>query len=325
MIKNHCVWTKCLLVPPLIAIAGFAAAKEPPITCVRFAPGGEKLLSVSQSGLRILAWHDLSEKRRIELDFANPHCIAFSPQGNFVALGGGNPAEFGCVTVYRWPRMEKIAEYDDFDDSVTSIAWESEASFFAASLDRSVKRIGTITEGTSSGESQLDEIATYLGHSRAVRGLCLLKKKNVLITAGYDQSVRVWNVASGELIRSLSQHTQPIHSVSPQPAEQGLPYIASAAQDRTIRFWQPTIGRMVRYARLESEPLNIVWSPTGEQLFAVCTDGCLHVVDPVDVNVKHRIAAIDGWAYAVDVHPLEPAVAVAGSHGQLQKVSLSEE
>ena len=80
-----------------------------------------------------------------------------------------------------------------------------------------------------------------------------------LVSAGVDQSVRVWDLESAKLIRSLNQHTKPVHALALRPTEVGLPMVASAAGDRTIRLWQPTIGRMVRYVRLDAEPLNIAW------------------------------------------------------------------
>ncbi|MEM8734142.1 MAG: hypothetical protein AAGG44_07965, partial [Planctomycetota bacterium] len=301
----------------------FAKATEPPVTAVRFSPDGQQLVCVSQAGLRIVDWDNLGITKSIQLSFANPHCIAFSPSGNRLAVGGGNPSEYGCITIYEWPDLAQLAEFDDFEDSVTSITWDGDSNLFASSLDRTVKHLGTLPEEDSSKSSDsysLVELARFEGHSRAVIGTCLLRDKNALVTAGYDQSVRVWSVESGKLLRSLSQHTKPIQSIALKRNVDGLPYLATAAEDRTIRFWQPTIGRMVRYARLDSPPLSIAWC--GDELLAACTDGQLHRVDPINVTVKEKIPAIDGWAYCLDVHPTQPHVAVAGSNGQIKKISL---
>jgi WD40 repeat protein len=129
---------------------------------------------------------------------------------------------------------------------------------------------------------------------------------------------------SGELIRSMNQHTKPVHALAVRPGEGGLPIVASAAGDRMIRFWQPTIGRMVRFVRLESEPLNIVWTNDGARVLAACVDGHVRVIDPVEVTVTQALPAIDGWAYAIAMHPKDWSVAVAGTNGQIRRIELPE-
>ena len=134
-----------------------------------------------------------------------------------------------------------------------------------------------------------------------------------------------WNTETGRLRRSLSQHTKPIHSVARRPGTTGLPMVASAASDRTIRFWQPTIGRMVSlcpdYLR---KPLRTAWTNDGERLIAVGVDGHLRVVDPFEVTVTRTLPVIDGWAYAIAVHPSDNSVAIGGANGKIRRVELGD-
>ena len=96
--------------------------------------------------------------------------------------------------------------------------------------------------------------------------------------------------------------------------------VASAARDKTIRFWQPTIGRMVRYIRLDSEPLNIAWTSDGDRILATCVDGRLRVINPIEVTVTNDLPAIDGWAYAIAVHPNHHSAAIGGINGQIRRI-----
>ena len=132
-------------------------------------------------------------------------------------------------------------------------------------------------------------VQNLTGHSRSVDTTCLLENGKTLVSSGSDQSLRVWDLETGKLIRSLNQHTKPVHALAAKPAAGSLPMVASASGDRTIRFWQPTIGRMVRF------------------------------VDPVEVKVTKVLPAIDGWAYAIAVNSIDSGVAVGGSNGQIQK------
>lgn len=287
--------------------------QPPPITDMAFAPDGKSLVSCSQTGLQVFSWPELQVQKTVEVSFANLHCVVFSPDGNQLAVGGGNPSEYGAVEILSWPECKSHINLSNHDDSVVSVVWRGNKNLISASLDRSMTRWDLKTAAAQ---------ISYRGHSRGVSTVCLLDD-DIMVTAGHDQSVRVWNVASGKLIRSLNQHTQSVNSMAACPLSSGLPMVATAAGDRTIRFWQPTIGRMMRYIRLESEPLDIAW--TSEALLvASCVDGKLRLVDTKNVKVLQTTPMLKGWAYAVAVHPNNQDIAIAGSEGQLFRVTLEK-
>ena len=287
-------------------------ATESPITAAAFSPDGKSVVAVSQSGLHVYSWPALNRQRTIKSFASNLHCVEFSPNGKHIAIGGGNPSEDGIVELLSWPAGESLTKFDDHSDSVRSVAWLNETRLLTASIDREIKLWDL--------EMPTNPILTLEGHSRSVHALCLLKDNKTLISAGIDQSVRVWDLKSGKLIRSMNQHIKPIHALAMRPGVDGLPMTASAAGDRTIRFWQPTIGRMVRYVRLDAEPLDIAWLSDGSRIVASCVDGRIRVVDPDEVKVTQTLDAIDGWAYAVAIHPTDGSILVGGSNGQLSRV-----
>ncbi|MBC8356533.1 MAG: WD40 repeat domain-containing protein [Planctomycetes bacterium] len=287
-------------------------ATESPITAAAFSPDGKSVVAVSQSGLHVYSWPALNRQRTIKSSAANLHCVEFSPNGKHIAIGGGNPSEDGIVELLSWPAGESLTKFDDHSDSVRSVAWLNDTRLLTASIDREIKLWDL--------EMPTNPILTLEGHSRSVHALCLLKDNKTLISAGIDQSVRVWDFKSGKLIRSMNQHIKPIHALAMRPGVDGLPMIASAAGDRTIRFWQPTIGRMVRYVRLDAEPLDIAWLSDGSRIVASCVDGRIRVVDPDEVKVTQTLHAMDGWAYTVAVHASDGSILVGGSNGHLGRV-----
>ena len=278
-----------------------------------FSPDGKSLVSCSQKGLQVFSWPELQVQKTVEVSFANLHCVVFSPDGNQLAVGGGNPSEYGAVEILSWPECKSHIKLSNHDDSVVSVVWRGNKNLVSASLDRSMTQWDLKAAAAQ---------VSYRGHSRGVSTVCLLDD-DTMVTAGHDQSVRVWNVASGELIRSLNQHTKPVNSMAAWPVSAGKPLVATAAGDRTIRFWQPTIGRMMRYVRLESEPLDIAWI-SESQIVASCVDGQARMVDTENVEVLQTIPVIKGWAYAVAAHPNDGTIAVAGSNGQLHRVGLTK-
>ena len=97
------------------------------------------------------------------------------------------------------------------------------------------------------------------GHSRAVLAAGFVG--HTLVTAGLDQAVRVWDVETGRILRSLSNRTAGVVGLAVRPGSpaNAPPMVATVGSDRTCRLWQPTIGRMVRLARLPSPPLAVSW------------------------------------------------------------------
>jgi len=291
-------------------------ADKPPITALAFTPEAKHVVAVSQSGIQVFTWPALDHQRTIRAATSNLHCLAFSPNKRHLAVGGGAPSEDGVVEVFSWPKGEPVASFDSHNDSVRSVIWQDDVNLLSGSIDRDIKLWHL--------EKETNPVSTLKGHSRSVDALCLVKNGKTLVSSGVDQSLRVWDIESGTLIRSLNQHTKPVNALRLRPARDGLPMVASAARDRTIRFWQPTIGRMVRYIRLESEPLNIAWTDNGDLILATCVDGHLRVIDPVEVTVTQDLPAIDEWAYAIAMHPKDRSVAVGGSNGQIRRIALPE-
>jgi WD40 repeat protein len=289
-------------------------AAKPPITDLEFAPDGNRVVAVSQAGLQIFTWPKLTLHRTIDVDAANLHCVAFSPQGNLIAVGGGDPSEGGLIEVLSWPECERVALLRGHDDSVRSVVWQGSQHLVSGSMDRSIT-LWNVAGSTNE--------FSLRGHSRSVDAICLLQDDTTLVSTGVDQSLRVWDLSSRQPVRSLNQHTKPVHALALSPVETGLPMVASASADRTVRFWQPTIGRIVRYVRLESEPLAVAWTKDGKQLLATTVDGRVSIIDPTEVRVIRSAAVIDGWAYAIAIHPSEQAAVVAGTNGQIQRLDLN--
>ena len=75
----------CLLL--WACLANVASATEPPITAVAFTPDGELVVAVSQAGLHEYSWPELTPKRTLEVSASNLHCLAFSPNGEHLAVG----------------------------------------------------------------------------------------------------------------------------------------------------------------------------------------------------------------------------------------------
>lgn len=65
----------------------------------------------------------------------------------------------------------------------------------------------------------------------------------LIATGSSDCCVRVWDAASGKLLRTLEGHTAAVESVSFSPDGKVL---ASGAHDSSVRLWDAASGKLLR-------------------------------------------------------------------------------
>ncbi len=302
-----------LLAGVLLADEGSAA--EPPITAIAFDPDGGQLLVASQSGVNVRTWPKLDTERELDTAVENVRDLRFDSTGKWLAIAGGRPTEEGTVEILEWPSGQSTQIRSDHDDVVTSVAWTDNGMLIAGGMDHD---LFVFERSTKNGVKP----QRLRGHSKGVLSVVTLPGSDWMVSAGIDQNLRVWNTESLELIRSLNNHTKTVTDMAAKPGPLPLPVVASASEDKTIRLWQPSIGRMIRFARLDSVPLQVGWYPDGSLIVASCADGGIRVVDPTTAQVVEKLDGIDGWAYALAVHPTDGSIAVGGLNGHLKRVVL---
>jgi WD40 repeat protein len=297
----------------VVSVCANATTAAPPITAIAVSSDGGSIVIGSQAGVEVLNYPTLKHKRSLTTKLLHIHDLALSPDGKTLAVAGGIPAESGEVELFSWPDGKLLTRHNSHDDLILGVAWSHDSKQWAsASLDQSVHHHG-------------GKAYHLKGHSRGVRAVAFLGDSSHLVSAGIDNSLRVWELEEGKLRRTLDNHKAPIVDLALRPAHDGLPMIASASEDKTIRFWQPTIGRLVRFALLPSAPLAIAWTPDGTRLCASCRDGHVRVIDPDTVEIIADLPAIDGWAYSLAVLPDGNHIVVGGEGGQVKALSVHDD
>jgi len=167
----------------------------------------------------------------------------------------------------------------------------------------------------------------FNGHAGPVMAAILSPDDQLLITAGTDRSVKVWDADTGHLARSFSHHQEFVHCLalrpapaSPNPGEAAKPIeCATGSADRTVRVWQPSIGRMVRIIRGHQAPIfSVAYSRDGATLLSAGQDGHVRVFDTDSDELLYAWKAQDDWIYTLAFSPGGDLLATGDWSGALR-------
>ncbi len=79
------------------------------------------------------------------------------------------------------------------------------------------------------------------GHTGAIGGVAFSPDGRLLAIASRDGTARVWDLAAGELLGTLTRHAGTVTGVAFSP--DGL--VATASYDGKPRVWDPVAGELV--------------------------------------------------------------------------------
>ncbi|EMC93856.1 hypothetical protein BAUCODRAFT_42721, partial [Baudoinia panamericana UAMH 10762] len=99
----------------------------------------------------------------------------------------------------------------------------------------------------------------FKGHTNGVMCLQFCDKDNVLITGSYDSTAKVWDINTGECVRTLTGHTMGIRAL--QFDEKKL---MTGSLDNTVKLWNWHTGQCLRTFNAHSEGIiTLHFSPDG--------------------------------------------------------------
>ena len=121
------------------------------------------------------------------------------------------------------------------------------------------------------------EIFPQIGHSYWVSAVAFSPDGHLLATGSLDNTIKIWDVASGREIRTLNGHSSGVRSVAFSPDGRSL---ASGSYDTTVKLWDVTSGRELRTFSGHSDRINsVAFSPDGRVLASGSKDRTIKLWD----------------------------------------------
>lgn len=194
--------------------------------------------------------------------------------GSSSRIGGRHGYKGGLITIVDTELGRELRRFDDLSHASESVAFSPDGKLFAAGTNgaggelpepgelhvwdaRSGKRLHRWKTRESVRPCENRTSATCIAFSPDSRTIAI---------ASSDGSVRLWDVATTAVRRTLNGHQQGVRRVAFSPDGR---WLASAGQDNTLRVWNIESGRQAARLDVTTAKINaVVFSPDGSLLAA---------------------------------------------------------
>lgn len=124
-------------------------------------------------------------------------------------------------------------------------------------------------ESISSAPHLTWRVHTLIGHSDVVKSVAISPDSKILASGSFDQTIKLWQLDTGQLIDTLTGHSGTVTSLAFSPDGQTLASSA-AYPDGTIKLWNLSTRRLQRTLKDNSLIVLFAWSvafsPDGQTL-----------------------------------------------------------
>ena len=160
-------------------------------------------------------------------------------------------------------------------------------------------------------------VRTLSGHSASVSAIAVTPGSCHVISASWDQTLKVWELSSGREVRTLSGHSDGVYAVAVTADGR---YVISGSGDRTLKVWELSSGRAVRTLSGHSAGVNAVAvTADGRQVISGAWDHTLKVWELSSGREVRTLSGHSDWVNAVAV-TADGRQVISGSDDQTLKV-----
>lgn len=241
---------------------------------VTLSPSGNIMASSPYSlwtdyGILLRSTSDNSVTQTIPIQFFEPDAVAFSPDGNILAIGemyasvdaNGQSNYWGVLNLWNVTKGELIRSIDGYSFPV---AFSPDGQYLASGggvIDNTV-RIWRLSDGVI--------VQSFL-HTDRLYSIAYTPDGQFLASGGRDNRIRLWRVSDGSLIGTMEGLSSPVKKIMFSPDGTML---ISISEDGTLRFWAVSNSSLL--AAL-SEPVYD---------FDISSDGKILALGSLDGTIK---------------------------------------
>ncbi|EKQ67200.1 WD40 repeat-containing protein [Leptolyngbyaceae cyanobacterium JSC-12] len=291
------------------------------ITAIQPSQDGSLIATVSADGTMRL-WTTTLGGELPSLDLPNVaiQSTSFQPDNGLLALGSDgsfrrwqlrsrtNTSTPSIATIVQPTSIAgKLGEPITSDARLTGIFASSDGKRFAITTDQnlievwqmqpdhSLTRLYTLQPAIPIPKTSAQAVS-HPSQASTIHRLAFSQDGQMLVGAGVDKTLHVWDLASGQLVHQLKGHEASIEHVHFSPDGK---QIISASWDRTARIWDTSSGALVRTLAHSDVVTSAQFSPNGQRILTTSLDSTARILDANTgalqvILAGHRGAVLDG-------------------------------
>ena len=301
--------------------------KGPATGTITFLPDGTQFAIGWKTGIWIYDAETYKESTLFTMETAEIRAFAFSPDGKTLAgSGGGETRLWDLATGQHKKTLDHGASDITFSSDGRTLAigvglWDAATG---QNLKWLLKRGGNWSGGrgfTFSPDDQtfastqnnnvfLWDISTgdvleSGQHEDSVNSIVFSPEGRMIASGSSDNTIRLWDAATGQIKNILTDHRDSVYSVSFTPDSSTL---FSGSADKTIRVWDVASGLQKQVlTEHEASIYSVAFSPDGSTLMSGSDDNAIYFWD---VGTGQRLETLKEHVEAVNAIAFSPDNAV---------------
>ena len=149
--------------------------------------------------------------------------------------------------------------------------------------------------------AQKPSLVVQTRHRNIIRTVVFSPDGKVIASGGEDRTIKLWEVATGRELRTLSGHSSGVKSVAFSPDGKS---IASSSEDKTIKLWDVATGRELHTLSGHSrEVMLVAFSPDGKSIASSSRDNTIKLWD---VTTGRELRTLSGFSFRGHIFAFSP-------------------
>jgi WD40 repeat protein len=296
---------------------GLAVHFDQPQSCLGMTADGACVFSAGEGGvLSLLCVKNKNVVRGIETGVGTICSLAISPDGRLAIIGSvegfaqawdvrrgkclrtlSAGANAGALTAIAIARDAPIA-FTGYEDGTVRM-WDLRTGDYLRRLGNvhrgNVESIATSDDGSVCASADHYRrlcvwdtrdgslVQVFYDHANALVGTILVQDARFVISAGRDNTVRVWDLAFPKRVSRPTGHTDAVLCISQADYKE---VAISCGRDRDVRLWNTRNGTCTRTLSGHQGSVGAVeFLPVPSRAASISSDGTIHIW-----NLKHEVA-----------------------------------
>ncbi|KAJ5292708.1 uncharacterized protein N7443_008661 [Penicillium atrosanguineum] len=140
-------------------------------------------------------------------------------------------------------------------------------------------------------------LQTLEGHSDSVTSTAWSQDGSRLASASKDETVRIWDPATGQCALALEGHSGWVTSIA---WSQDGSRLASASEDTIVKIWDLATGQCALTFEGHSDSVTLIaWSQDGSRLASASKDKTVRIWDPATSQCALTLEGHSGWVTSI--------------------------